>query len=77
LRLSADSNHPDWNSRLWIWFGVLAGLGLMNKHSTAFFCFTVTIGLLLTPQRKEFGKEICNSGVVGEWRKRIIVGATA
>ncbi len=44
------------NSRLWIWFGVLAGLGLMNKHSTAFFGVAVVIGLLLTEQRREFAK---------------------
>ena len=41
------------NSRLWIWFGVIAGLGLMNKHSTLFFGSAVLIGLLLTPQRNE------------------------
>ena len=44
------------NSRLWLWFGVLAGIGLMNKHSTAFFGAAVVIGLLLSPQRKEFTK---------------------
>ncbi|MGA9040961.1 MAG: glycosyltransferase family 39 protein [Terriglobales bacterium] len=44
------------NSRLWIWFGVLAGLGLMNKHSTAFFGVAVVIGLLLTEHRREFVK---------------------
>jgi hypothetical protein len=44
------------DSRLWIWFGVLAGLGLENKHSTLFFGFAVTIALLLTPERREFLK---------------------
>ena len=44
------------NSRLWIGFGVLAGLGLMNKHSTLFFGFAVVVGLLLSPQKKEFTK---------------------
>jgi hypothetical protein len=44
------------NSRLWIWFGVLAGLGLMNKHSTAFFGVAVVIGLLMTEHRREFLK---------------------
>jgi hypothetical protein len=43
-------------SYFWIGFGVLAGLGLMNKHSTAFFGAAVVIGLLLTRQRKEFAK---------------------
>jgi hypothetical protein len=44
------------NSRLWIWFGVIAGLGLMNKHSTGFFGVAVVIGLLLTENRREFFK---------------------
>jgi 4-amino-4-deoxy-L-arabinose transferase-like glycosyltransferase len=41
------------DSRLWIWFGVLAGLGLLNKHSTVLFGAAVLIGLLLSPQRRE------------------------
>ncbi|HEX9162101.1 MAG TPA: glycosyltransferase family 39 protein [Thermoanaerobaculia bacterium] len=41
------------DSRLWIWFGVLAGLGLENKHSTLFFGFAVVVALLLTPRRRE------------------------
>ena len=44
------------NSRLWIWFGVLAGLGLENKHSTLFFGFAVFVALLLTQYRREFLK---------------------
>jgi hypothetical protein len=44
------------DSRLWLWFGVLAGLGLENKHSTLFFGFAVTVALLLTPLRREFLK---------------------
>ncbi len=44
------------NSRLWLWFGVLAGLGLENKHSTLFFGFAVVVALLLTPLRREFAK---------------------
>ena len=44
------------NSRLWIWFGVLAGLGLENKHSTLFFGFAVAVALLLTHHRREFAK---------------------
>ena len=44
------------NSRLWLWFGVLAGLGLENKHSTLFLGFAVTVALLLTPYRREFLK---------------------
>jgi len=44
------------DSRLWLWFGALAGLGLENKHSTLFFGFAVTVALLLSPQRREFLK---------------------
>jgi dolichyl-phosphate-mannose-protein mannosyltransferase len=44
------------NSRRWILFGAIAGLGLMNKHSTAFFGLAVVAGLLLTGHRKEFLK---------------------
>src|SRR6202521_2808949 len=42
------------DSRLWIWFGVLAGLGLENKHSTLSFGFAVTVAVLLTHHRGEF-----------------------
>jgi len=38
--------------RLWLWFGVLAGLGLENKLSMAFLCFGIAAGLLLTENRK-------------------------
>jgi hypothetical protein len=40
------------NTRLWIWFGLIAGIGLLNKPSMLFLCATITIGLLLTPQRR-------------------------
>lgn len=38
--------------RLWLVFGLLAGLGLENKHSTLFFGVAVIVGLLLTPARR-------------------------
>jgi len=44
------------NSRLWLWFGALAGLGLQNKHSTLLFGAAVAAGLLLSPQRRELGR---------------------
>lgn len=44
------------NSRLWLWFGVIAGLGLENKHSTLFFGFAVLVAVLLTPMRRELAK---------------------
>jgi hypothetical protein len=44
------------DSRLWIWFGVVAGLGLENKHSTLFFGFAAAIAILLSAQRRELAK---------------------
>ena len=44
------------DSRLWIWFGALAGLGLLNKHSTLLFGFAMGIALMASPQRREFLK---------------------
>jgi hypothetical protein len=44
-----------WNtgdSRYWLGFGVVAGLGLENKHAMLFFGFGFIAGLLLTPLRK-------------------------
>lgn len=40
-------------SRLWVWFGVVAGVGLLNKFSMAFFGVAMVIGLLLTPHRRQ------------------------
>jgi Dolichyl-phosphate-mannose-protein mannosyltransferase len=42
---------------LWLWFGVLLGLGLENKHSTAFFAVGIFLALLLTPERRYFAKK--------------------
>lgn len=38
--------------RCWVWFGVLAGLGMENKYTTAFFVFAVVVGLVLTRERR-------------------------
>jgi hypothetical protein len=35
-----------------VWAGVLIGLGLENKHSTAFFLISLTVGMLATPERR-------------------------
>jgi Dolichyl-phosphate-mannose-protein mannosyltransferase len=42
------------NHKLWLWFGLLAGIGLQNKYSMLLFGFGLFIGLLLTPERKAF-----------------------
>lgn len=38
--------------RLWPLFGAVAGLGLLNKHSMAFFLVAMVAALLLTPARR-------------------------
>jgi hypothetical protein len=40
------------NPRLWIWFGLLSGIGLENKYSMLIFGAGIILGLLLTPQRR-------------------------
>jgi hypothetical protein len=42
--------------RLWILFGVLAGLGLENKHSTLFFGAVVAVAVAATPLRRELAR---------------------
>jgi hypothetical protein len=40
------------NPKLWIWFGILAGIGLENKYSMLIFGAGIVLGLVLTPQRR-------------------------
>ena len=42
------------NQKLWLLFGLTAGIGLLNKYSMAFFAVSLAGGLLLTPERKVF-----------------------
>ncbi len=42
------------NPRYWLWFGVVAGIGMQEKYSIAVFGFGMVIGLLLTEQRRVF-----------------------
>ena len=44
------------DSRLWLLFGALAGLGLENKHSTLFFGAAVVVGVVASPLRRELAK---------------------
>ena len=43
--------HTD-RPKLLLWYGVLVGLGLENKHSTTFFLIALLLGLLLTTERR-------------------------
>ncbi len=38
--------------RLWLLFGLVAGMGLLNKYSMGFFGMGLAVGLILTPARR-------------------------
>ena len=40
------------NVKLWLWFGLVSGIGLENKYSMLIFGAGCVLGLLLTPQRR-------------------------
>ncbi len=42
------------DARLWLWFGVVAGLGLENKYSMGLFGFALVAGLVLARQYRLF-----------------------
>ena len=42
--------------KFWLLFGLVAGIGLQNKHSTLLFGFAVFVALLLTKQRRHFAQ---------------------
>jgi hypothetical protein len=44
------------NPRLWLLFGAVAGLGILNKHSMLFFGSGLAVGLLLTPARRHYAR---------------------
>ena len=46
--LAAKRNQP----RYWLWFGVVAGIGMQEKYSIAVLGFGIVVGLLLTGQRR-------------------------
>ena len=48
--LAIQRNDP----RYWLWFGVVAGVGLQEKYSIAIFGLGIVIGLLVTDQRRVF-----------------------
>jgi len=50
--LRADPDRPLESSRGWLLLGVICGLGMLNKHSMAFFGVALVAGLLLTPARR-------------------------
>jgi len=40
------------NLKLWIWFGILSGVGLENKYSMLIFGAGIVLGLIFTAQRR-------------------------
>src|SRR5512139_2737294 len=42
------------DQRLWLWFGLLAGLGLENKYSMAVYGLALAVGVLLSAERRAF-----------------------
>jgi len=42
------------SQKLWLLFGAVCGVGLLNKHSMMFFGFGLFLGLALTKQRRQF-----------------------
>lgn len=42
------------DSRYWLWFGVIAGVGLEEKYTIALFGFAIVVGLLSTEHRRFF-----------------------
>ena len=40
----------------WVWFGVVAGVGFLNKHSIVFFAAALVVALLLTPERRQLAQ---------------------
>ena len=59
LRIADGSSGP----RAWLLFGLLAGLGIENKHATVFYLVALLAGLLLSPQRRILFTWGCAAGV--------------
>ena len=63
------------NQRLWIWFGVLAGIGMQTKYSMGFFGLGILVGLILTSERKVFASKwfwIAGAVALAIWMPNII-----
>jgi hypothetical protein len=50
--------------RLWLPFGVVVGLGVLNKHSMLFFASGLLLGLLVSPLRRELANRWVWVGVL-------------
>jgi hypothetical protein len=52
------------NPKRWLGFGVVIGLGLLNKYSIGFLCIGLVAGMLLTPMRRHLTGRWFWSGAV-------------
>jgi hypothetical protein len=59
LRLADGTASP----HAWLLFGLLAGLGIENKHSAVFFLVALLLGLIISPQRRILFTRWCATGV--------------
>ena len=50
--------------RLWLLFGVSAGVGLLNKPSMTFFLVALLVALILTPQRRILASRWAIAGIL-------------
>ena len=55
-----DSGDP----RRWLWFGLVAGLGLLNKHTMVLLGLMALAGLLLTPERRLLASRLWLAGLL-------------
>ena len=58
------------DARCWLPFGLVAGLGFLNKYSMAFFAIALAVGLLLTAQRRLLFTRWMPASSSGSWRCR-------
>jgi 4-amino-4-deoxy-L-arabinose transferase-like glycosyltransferase len=57
------------NPKLWLWIGVILGLGMMTKYTILFFIAGLGVGMLLTPYRRYWRSKwlwvgVCIAGVI-------------
>lgn len=52
------------NQRWWLWFGLLLGIGVLNKYSMLFFGFALAVGVLVTPLRSSFKRPWIYIGIL-------------
>ena len=52
LIINSSQTGIEVDKKLWVWLGIVLGLGLLNKISLLWFGAGLLIGLILTPQRK-------------------------